>query len=183
MNCEFGERVDREARRRGFDRAQRRLSLSECSTRYRGNKPRSYDTNVIRFIGVIGRSTTVGARDRRHVTADRPCSSSLPCRMIGRCSPTGNGQLIVPWQCQICGRRFDTPRGGICSSCHRSTCRRCLTAAAAGKGSGGWGVRFPAALFGKVWICRSRASSTMKVDDTSHAVMKSSDDPTKPPRC
>ncbi len=30
---------------------------------------------------------------------------------------------VVPWKCHICRAEFDTPSGGICSRCNRSTCR------------------------------------------------------------
>ena len=33
---------------------------------------------------------------------------------------------IIPWQCHVCGRKFDTPDGGLCSHCNKATCRRCL---------------------------------------------------------
>lgn len=33
---------------------------------------------------------------------------------------------VVPWKCHICRSEFDTPSGGICSRCNRSTCRKHL---------------------------------------------------------
>lgn len=30
---------------------------------------------------------------------------------------------VVPWKCHICHEEFDTPSGGMCSRCNRSTCR------------------------------------------------------------
>jgi len=33
---------------------------------------------------------------------------------------------IVPWTCHACGVRFAETAGGICASCRRVTCPRCL---------------------------------------------------------
>src|SRR5262249_20849523 len=34
---------------------------------------------------------------------------------------------IVPWTCHACGARFAETVGGICASCRRTTCPRCLS--------------------------------------------------------
>ena len=33
---------------------------------------------------------------------------------------------IIPWQCHVCGSKFDTPHGGLCSRCNKATCTSCL---------------------------------------------------------
>jgi ABC-type branched-subunit amino acid transport system permease subunit len=34
--------------------------------------------------------------------------------------------IIIPWHCHVCGSKFDTPDGGLCSRCNKATCRKCL---------------------------------------------------------
>ncbi len=34
--------------------------------------------------------------------------------------------VLVPWVCHICGRRFDSTHGGICSRCGEVTCSTCF---------------------------------------------------------
>jgi hypothetical protein len=33
---------------------------------------------------------------------------------------------IIPWQCHVCGRNFDTLYGGICKECGKATCNLCF---------------------------------------------------------